>query len=58
MGICGSSTKNVKAIQDYKTEKDLRKALLDSGVLEDVNILMFIDKTKSNEWTGEDSFGG
>ena len=56
-----NSTRRIKkyagAIKDISTGA-LNAKLKNSGVLEDINILCFIDKTKSNEWTGKQVFDG
>lgn len=49
---------NMHIIKDYSTVKELDEALRKSGVLEDINFLVFVDRTRSNEWTGKKSFGG
>ena len=46
------------AIADkYKTISEVQKALRKSG-LESSNLIIGIDFTKSNMWTGEETFGG
>lgn len=47
-----------KKNKDYKTHEDLHKALRACGVLEDLNLMIFYDFSKSNEWTGKHSFDG
>ena len=41
----------------YKSFPEVRKALQKSG-LESSNLIIGIDFTKSNNWTGENTFGG
>lgn len=56
MGL--SSSKDTDPIPNYKTFDELSNAMKSSGVLEDLNIMVFFDFTKSNEWTGEKTFYG
>eukprot|EP00164_Ancoracysta_twista_P000835 GFYU01001103.1.p1 GENE.GFYU01001103.1~~GFYU01001103.1.p1 ORF type:complete len:312 (+),score=61.09 GFYU01001103.1:107-937(+) len=42
---------------NYKTLEEVQRALRTSG-LESSNLIIGVDYTKSNEWTGEQSFGG
>jgi len=49
---------NVSALADYKSPEELMKALRLSGVLEDLEIIVGIDATKSNELQGAQSFSG
>jgi E3 ubiquitin-protein ligase RGLG len=53
MGCCGST-----AAVDYKTPQELRAALAKCGVLEDLEIVIGIDATESNESQGSKIFGG
>lgn len=53
MGICNSTLK--KTFNDFKLSEDISK-LRTCGVLEDMEIVVGIDVTKSNEWTGEKSY--
>jgi E3 ubiquitin-protein ligase RGLG len=55
---CSSSTQVVETIQDYANYNVFMTDMKKCGVLEDLNIMIFIDKTKSNEWTGTTSYGG
>jgi hypothetical protein len=41
---------------DINNMTELRVAMKESEVLEDINFMVFIDFTKSNEWTGEHTF--
>ena len=52
-----SSSTNIGNIEDITREKLMIK-LRTYGVLEDMNLLFFIDKTGSTKWTGKNVFGG
>ena len=69
MGCIHSSQENSNAkalkslgtsgiVKNYRTVKELKDAMQVSGVMEDINVLVFFDMTKSNNWTGEDTFHG
>lgn len=70
MGNCGSAdasardqkakaaTRKFEAIRDrFETIEEVQKGLRESG-LESSDVILAIDLTKSNEWSGTDSFGG
>jgi E3 ubiquitin-protein ligase RGLG len=42
----------------YRNRDSLDEAMIKSGVVEDINFLIFVDFTKSNNWTGKYSFYG
>lgn len=51
------STHYRKIKDDYESVEEVQQALRDAG-LESSNLVVGIDFTKSNEWTGKNSFGG
>jgi E3 ubiquitin-protein ligase RGLG len=53
-----SKSKSHKAFRDYDTQEQLLEAMKASGVLEDMEIIVGIDATKSNEMTGQRTYGG
>jgi hypothetical protein len=53
---CGGPTGD--RIADYKSPADLIRALKSCGVLEDMEIMVGVDATKSNEMTGTETFAG
>lgn len=67
MGASNSSTRDTstnptkhrfQVIKDkFKTVEEVQKALMDRG-LEGSQMIVGIDFTKSNEWTGKNTFGG
>ena len=70
MGNCASSESSARegkvkaaaekfeAFRDrFETIEEVQKGLRDSG-LESSDVILAIDLTKSNEWSGTDSFGG
>ncbi|XP_024363471.1 E3 ubiquitin-protein ligase RGLG3 isoform X2 [Physcomitrium patens] len=55
---CYSMSSRYSVIHDnYKSLEEVQRALRDNG-LESSNLIVGIDFTKSNEWTGRTSFGG
>lgn len=47
-----------RAKSEYTNTSELEDALNKGSVLEDINIMLFVDFTASNKWTGKNSFNG
>lgn len=56
-GITELRKKYERIYDDYNSLEQVTQALVDSG-LESSNLIVAIDFTKSNEWTGKESFNG
>eukprot|EP00736_Rhodelphis_marinus_P005067 Rmarinus@m.28204 len=53
-----TTTRKLEAIRDkYETYEQVQQALREAG-LESCNLIISVDFTKSNEWTGSKTFGG